>query len=112
VTLLSGDDFTVLPFIACGGKGVVSVSANVAPKLMAELVAEARGGNWVRARELQIRLNRLHHLLFQETNPIPIKWALHCMKLCGPDLRLPLVPPSLDLAKALEAELSKLGLLS
>jgi len=111
LTLLSGDDFTVLPFIACGGKGVISVSSNVAPRMMADLVAAARAGDLAKARDLQVRMNELHRLLFIESNPIPVKWALHKLGLFGPELRLPLVPMSEPNAKKLEAELRKLGLL-
>jgi 4-hydroxy-tetrahydrodipicolinate synthase len=111
VSLLSGDDFTILPFIACGGRGVISVSANVAPRMLADLVAAARAGDLTKAQGFQIKLNRLHRLLFAETNPIPVKWALHRMKLCGPELRLPLTPLSTGIAQELEAELSRLGLL-
>ncbi|WP_257448800.1 4-hydroxy-tetrahydrodipicolinate synthase [Archangium lipolyticum] len=111
LTLLSGDDFTVLPFIACGGKGVISVSSNVAPRMMADLVAAARAGQLARAQELQVRMNELHKLLFIESSPIPVKWALHKLGLFGPELRLPLVPMTEPNAKKLEAELRKLGLL-
>ena len=111
LTLLSGDDFTVLPFIACGGKGVISVSSNVAPRQMADLVEAARGGDIAKARELQVRLNPLHRLLFCESNPIPVKWGLHLMGLFGPELRLPLVPMTEANAQKLQAELKTLGLL-
>jgi 4-hydroxy-tetrahydrodipicolinate synthase len=111
LTLLSGDDFTVLPFIACGGKGVISVSSNVAPRLMADLVEAARAGDLAKARGLQVRLNPLHRLLFCESNPIPVKWGLHLMGLFGPELRLPLVPMTEANAHKLQAELSHLGLL-
>jgi 4-hydroxy-tetrahydrodipicolinate synthase len=111
LTLLSGDDFTVLPFIACGGKGVISVSSNVAPRMMADLVAAARAGQLAKARELQVRMNELHKLLFIESSPIPVKWALHKLGLFGPELRLPLVPMTEPNAKKLEAELRKLGLI-
>jgi 4-hydroxy-tetrahydrodipicolinate synthase len=111
LTLLSGDDFTVLPFIACGGKGVISVSSNVAPRMMADLVAAARSGDLPRARELQVRMNELHKLLFIESSPIPVKWALHKMGLFGPEVRLPLVPMTPQNAGKLEAELRKLGLM-
>src|SRR5262249_16616139 len=110
LTLLSGDDFTVLPFIACGGRGVISVSSNVAPRLMADLVAAALGGNHARALELQVKLNPLHRLLFSESNPIPVKWALHLMKRFGPEIRLPLLPMTGDGAQKLGEELSRLGL--
>ncbi|WP_095990278.1 4-hydroxy-tetrahydrodipicolinate synthase [Cystobacter fuscus] len=111
LTLLSGDDFTVLPFIACGGKGVISVSSNVAPRMMADLVAAARAGRFEQARALQVRMNELHRLLFVESSPIPVKWALHALGLFGPEVRLPLVPMTEPNARKLEAELRKLGLL-
>jgi 4-hydroxy-tetrahydrodipicolinate synthase len=112
LTLLSGDDFTVLPFVACGGEGVISVSSNVAPRLMADLVEAARRGEREKAAELQVRLNPLHRLLFIEPNPIPVKWALHLLGLFGPDIRLPLVPLGEPHRTALGAELRRLGLLS
>ncbi|RKG51091.1 4-hydroxy-tetrahydrodipicolinate synthase [Corallococcus sp. AB011P] len=111
MTFLSGDDFTVLPFIACGGKGVISVSSNVAPRMMADLVAAARSNDIAKARGLQVRMNALHRLLFVESNPIPVKWALHLMGLFGPEIRLPLVPMGESNAAKLKAELSGLGLL-
>ena len=111
LTLLSGDDFTVLPFIACGGKGVISVSSNVAPRMMADLVAAARAGDFAKARMLQVRMNELHKLLFIESSPIPVKWALYKLGLFGPELRLPLVPMTEPNARKLEAELTGLGLL-
>jgi len=111
LTLLSGDDFTVLPFIACGGKGVISVSSNVAPRMMADLVAAARAGDIGKARMLQVRMNELHKLLFIESSPIPVKWALYKLGLFGPELRLPLVPMTEPNARKLEAELTGLGLL-
>ncbi|AKF83378.1 dihydrodipicolinate synthase [Myxococcus fulvus 124B02] len=111
LTLLSGDDFTVLPFIACGGKGVISVSSNVAPRMMADLVASARAGDFAKARELQVKLNNLHRLLFVESSPIPVKWGLHLLGLFGPEVRLPLVPMTEPNAAKLAEELRQLGLL-
>lgn len=111
LTLLSGDDFTVLPFIACGGRGVISVSSNVAPRMMSDLVKAARAGDLATARALQVRLNRLHQLLFVESNPIPVKRALHLMKKFGPEIRLPLTPMTEANSAKLEAELGRLGLL-
>ncbi|MBU8896151.1 4-hydroxy-tetrahydrodipicolinate synthase [Corallococcus sp. M34] len=109
--VLSGDDFTVLPTMACGGKGVISVSSNVAPRMMADLVAAARGGDMTRALDLQVRLNELHRRLFAESNPIPVKWALHLMGLFGPEVRLPLVPLSESQVPLMKAALTQLGLL-
>ncbi len=111
MTLLSGDDFTVLPFIACGGKGVISVSSNVAPRMMADLVAAARAGDLAKARELQVGMNPLHKLLFVESNPIPVKWALHLMGVFGPEIRLPMTPLSEPQAVKLKEELMRLNLL-
>jgi 4-hydroxy-tetrahydrodipicolinate synthase len=111
LTLISGDDFTVAPFIAVGGEGVISVSSNVAPRMMADLVAAARAGDRTRARDLQVKLNPLHRLLFVEPNPIPVKWALHLLGRFGPEIRLPLVPLGEPHQSALAAELRQLGLL-
>jgi 4-hydroxy-tetrahydrodipicolinate synthase len=110
LVLLSGDDFTVAPFIAVGGEGVISVSANVVPKKMADLVAAVRGGNRARARDLKVELNPLHRLLFIEPNPVPVKWALHLLGLFGPEIRLPLVALGEPHTAALAAELRRLGL--
>lgn len=111
LTLLSGDDFTVLPLIACGGRGVISVSANVAPKMMSDMVKAARKGDLARARDLQVKLSNLHRLLFVESNPIPIKWGLHLMGKMGPEIRAPLVPMTEANGSKLRDELQKLGLL-
>jgi len=112
LTLLSGDDFTILPFISCGGKGVISVSANVAPRMIADLVKTARAGQLAKAAELQVKLNGLHRLLFVESSPVPVKWALHLMNKFGPEIRLPLTPMTQPNAAKLKDELRKLGLLS
>jgi 4-hydroxy-tetrahydrodipicolinate synthase len=109
LTLLSGDDFTAAAFVALGGEGVISVSSNVVPRKMAELIAAARAGERTRARDLQVALNPLHRLLFVEPNPIPVKWALQHLGRFGPELRLPLVQLGEPHASALAAELSRLG---
>jgi len=90
----SGDDITGLPLLLMGGHGVVSVTANVAPKLMAEMVKAALAGDIAAARECNDRLLPLHRKLFVEANPIPVKWALAEMGLIQNELRLPLVPLS------------------
>jgi 4-hydroxy-tetrahydrodipicolinate synthase len=90
----SGDDITALPLILMGGHGVISVTANVAPKLMAEMCAAALAGDVARARECNDRLLPLHRNLFVEANPIPVKWALSEMGFVRNALRLPLVPLS------------------
>jgi 4-hydroxy-tetrahydrodipicolinate synthase len=90
--LFSGDDFTLLPFIELGGHGVVTVSGNVVPEEVAQLCALALSGRLDEARALDERLQPLNTALFIESNPIPVKWALHAMGLVGPGLRLPLTP--------------------
>jgi 4-hydroxy-tetrahydrodipicolinate synthase len=111
LTLLSGDDFVVAPFIFSGGRGVVSVSSNVAPKKMAELCAAALKGEIEKARTIQLELQPLHRLLFVESNPIPVKMALHQMGFFGTEIRPPLTPMTEGNAEKLKAELKKLGLL-
>jgi len=90
----SGDDATALALILCGGHGVISVTANVAPKLMHQMCAAALVGDVKKARELNNRLLPLHQNLFVEANPIPVKWAMAQMGLIEPGLRLPMVPLS------------------
>lgn len=92
--LLTGDDATTLPYMLLGGKGTISVVANVAPRLMHEMCAAALAGLWDRARVVHMQLMPLHQKLFIEANPIPVKWALTEMRLIGPTLRLPLTPLS------------------
>ena len=111
ITLLSGDDFVVAPFIAAGGKGVVSVSANVVPRQMADLCAAALAGDFVKARTIQLQLQPLHRLLFTESNPIPVKYALHLMGRFGTEIRPPLLPLSEGLVPRLKAELQRLGVI-
>jgi 4-hydroxy-tetrahydrodipicolinate synthase len=88
----SGDDPTAVALMLCGGHGNVSVTANVAPRLMHELCVAAMAGNAHQAMALQMKLMPLHKQLFIEPNPIPVKWAVSRMGKCGPTLRLPLTP--------------------
>ena len=90
--LYSGDDFTLLPFIENGGHGVVTVSGNVAPNQVAKLCSLALEGRHDEAKALDDRLQGLNKLLFAESNPIPVKWAVSQMGLIGPGIRLPLTP--------------------
>ncbi|MFL6571159.1 MAG: dihydrodipicolinate synthase family protein, partial [Burkholderiales bacterium] len=90
----SGDDATALALMLMGGHGVISVTANVAPKLMHQMCAAALVGDVKRAREINLRLLPLHQRLFVEANPIPVKWALAEMGLTENALRLPLSPLS------------------
>ena len=86
----SGDDGTAVALMLCGGQGNVSVTANIAPRLMHELCVAAVAGDAQRAMQIQLKLLPLHKNLFIESNPIPVKWAMARMKLCGPTLRLPM----------------------
>jgi 4-hydroxy-tetrahydrodipicolinate synthase len=92
LTLLSGDDPLALPMVALGARGVVSVTANVAPRAVADLMRAALGGEMPTALELHERLYPLSRAMFLETNPIPVKAALEMMGKIGGELRLPLVP--------------------
>ena len=111
LTLLSGDDFVVAPFIFSGGRGVVSVSANVVPREMADLCSAALGADIPKARALQLKLQPLHRLLFIEPNPSPVKMALHMMGKFGLEIRSPLLPMTEANAPKLRAELERLGVL-
>ena len=103
--IYSGDDGTAVALMLCGGQGNVSVTANIAPKLMHELCVAAIAGDARRAMEIQMKLLPVHKHLFVEPNPIPVKWAMQAMKLCGATLRLPMTPLTaanqLPLAQAL-----------
>ncbi len=88
--VFSGDDATGLPLMLLGGHGIISVTANVAAKLMHEMCAAALAGNIAKARELNDRLLGLHRHLFCEANPIPVKWAVQQMGLIKGGIRLPL----------------------
>lgn len=91
--VLSGDDSLTLPIMAVGGKGVISVAANIVPLQVAEMVDAALKGDWEKAQKLHIELFPIFKVLFIETNPIPVKAALGLMGLITPEWRLPLTPP-------------------
>jgi len=107
--VLSGDDLTGLPLMLMGGHGVISVTANVAPKLMAQMCKAALAGDVATARSLNNRLLPLHRKLFVEANPIPTKWALAEMGLIHNALRLPLVPLSSQYHETVRAALRAAG---
>jgi len=88
----SGDDPTAVALMLCGGQGNISVTANVAPRLMHELCVAAIAGDTRAAMKIQFQLLPLHKHLFVEANPIPVKWAMARMGLCGGTLRLPMTP--------------------
>ena len=106
----SGEDATALPLILCGGHGVISVTANVAPKLMHQMCAAALVGDVKKARELNDRLLPLHQKLFVEANPIPVKWALAQMGMIEYGLRLPLSPLSDKLHQTVREALHAAGI--
>jgi len=88
----SGDDPTAVALMLCGGQGNISVTANVAPRLMHKLCVAAIAGDCRAAMKIQLQLLPLHKHLFVEANPIPVKWAMARMGLCGGTLRLPMTP--------------------
>ena len=107
----SGDDPSAVALMLCGGKGNVSVTANVAPRLMHELCVAAMAGNVQKAMEIQFKLMPMHKHLFVEANPIPVKWAMARMGLCGGTLRLPMTELSQSQQPVLEAALRASGLI-
>jgi 4-hydroxy-tetrahydrodipicolinate synthase len=107
----SGDDPTAVALMLCGGKGNVSVSANIAPRLMHELCVAAMAGHVQKAMEIQFKLMPIHKNLFVEANPIPVKWAMAKMGLCGGTLRLPMTELSKSQQPVLEAAMRASGLI-
>ena len=109
-SVYSGDDATALAMMLLGGHGVISVTANVAPRLMHEMCAAALAQDIPRARELNNRLLGLHRHLFVEANPIPVKWALAQTKQIGNAIRLPLTPLSEAYFDRVLAAMSQAGI--
>ena len=109
-SIYSGDDPTAVALMLCGGHGNVSVTANVAPRLMHELCMAAIAGDTKKAMEIQLKLLPLHKALFVESNPIPVKWAVSRMGLCSEAIRLPLTPLTSANRPALERVLQSTGL--
>jgi 4-hydroxy-tetrahydrodipicolinate synthase len=110
-SIYSGDDGTAVALMLLGGHGNVSVTANVAPRLMHELCRAAIDGQARRAAEIQLRLLPLHRQLFCEPSPAPTKWAMARLGLCGGALRLPIVPLSAAAEAKVEQALRDAGLL-
>ena len=108
----SGDDATAVALMLLGGDGNVSVTANLAPRLMHELCMAALGGDAAAAMAIQMRLLPLHKRLFVEANPIPVKWAAARLGLCGGTLRLPMTELEAVHQPLVEAALVETGLLS
>ena len=110
-SVYSGDDPTAVALMLCGGKGNVSVTANIAPRQMHELCMAALAGDIARAMAIQFKLMPMHKNLFVEANPIPLKWAMARMGLCGGTMRLPLTAMSKSFEPTVEAALRASGLI-
>jgi 4-hydroxy-tetrahydrodipicolinate synthase len=110
-SVLSGEDITALPLMLMGGHGVISVTANVAPALMAQMCRAALAGDHAAARAINDRLIPLHRRLFIEANPAPVKWALAEMGRIANEVRLPLVPLSHPCHEPVRAALREAGCL-
>jgi 4-hydroxy-tetrahydrodipicolinate synthase len=109
-SVYSGDDATAIALMLLGGKGSISVTANVAPALMHRMCAAAIAGDLVAARDANFRLLSLHRNLFHEPNPIPVKWAAQQMGLVGGGIRLPLTPLSPEFHERLRLAMREAGL--
>ncbi len=108
---LSGEDVTAVGYNAMGGNGVISVTSNIAPKMVSDLQRATAKGDYKTALEIQDTLTSLHDVMFCETNPIPVKYAASLMGLCSAETRLPLVTPSASAKEKIEREMKKLGLI-
>ena len=109
--IYSGDDATAVALMLCGGHGNISVTANIAPKLMHEMCQAAMAGNIEQAMRIQFQLMPLHKHLFVEANPIPVKWAMQRLRMSGGTLRLPLTPLAQANQTVVENALRAAGLL-
>jgi 4-hydroxy-tetrahydrodipicolinate synthase len=109
--IYTGDDATALPFLLVGGHGIISVTANVAPKSVHDMCEAAFGGELNRARAINRTLFALHQKLFIEANPIPVKWVLQEMGRIGPGIRLPLTPLSAGQHEVLRAAMRAANIL-
>jgi dihydrodipicolinate synthase/N-acetylneuraminate lyase len=111
LSVLSGDDGTSFPLYACGGRGVISVVSNIAPRDMADMWDAVREGQWDRAKKIHFKLRLRNQLLFAEPSPAPTKAALSLLDRCTTDVRLPLVAATSKLVDELRAEMRTQGLL-
>jgi 4-hydroxy-tetrahydrodipicolinate synthase len=109
--IYSGDDASTLALMLLGAHGTISVTANVAPRLMHEMCVAALGGEVAKAREINFRLLGLHRNLFVEANPIPVKWAVARMGRTKNNIRLPLTPLSAGAQPAVEAAMRQAGVI-
>jgi 4-hydroxy-tetrahydrodipicolinate synthase len=109
--LISGDDSLTLPILGIGGTGIISVVANIVPGDVANLVSEFEKGNIKKAQQIHYKLLPLIRAVFLETNPIPVKTAMGLLRMCEPDLRLPMCAMSPEILEKLKAALKDYGLL-
>ena len=109
---LSGEDATVIPFLGNGGHGCISVTSNIAPRLLAELHKAWQAGDLKGARAINDRLMPLHTALFVETSPAPVKYGASLLGLCDAELRLPMVPVTPDTAAKVKAAMQHAGLIN
>ena len=111
IDVLSGDDFLTLPLMACGAKGVISVTANIMPKQVKSMVQAIQDGRWDEARQLHLQLLDVHQAMFIESNPVPVKTAAALMGKCRSDVRLPMVAMQVDTLAKLQVVLRKHNLI-
>jgi 4-hydroxy-tetrahydrodipicolinate synthase len=111
ITVLSGDDFITLPMMACGAKGVISVTANIMPKEVAALVDAFNAGNYEEAKRLHLYLLKISNAMFIETNPVPVKTGVALMGKCRDEVRLPLAPLAQANRTKLAAIMTEYGLI-
>lgn len=111
LALLSGEDMTMVGFNAMGGVGCISVASNVAPKACADIQNATLKGDYAAALRLHESLVPLHHVMFVESNPVPVKYALSLMGKCTPEVRLPLVELQSENKKRIEAAMTACGLM-
>ena len=93
-----------------GGNGVISVTSNIAPKMVSDLQKACAKGDYKKALALQDKMTNLHAAMFCQTNPIPVKYAASLMGLCEAEFRLPLVEPSSDAKARIKAEMKSFGI--
>ena len=111
IDVLSGDDFLTLPLMACGAKGVISVTANIMPKQVKTMVQAIQEGRWDEARQLHLQLLDVHQAMFIESNPVPVKTSAALMGKCRSDVRLPMVAMQADTLAKLQVVLKKHNLI-
>lgn len=111
IDVLSGDDFLALPLMACGAKGIISVSANIIPKQVKQMVVAVQENRWDDARKLHLQLLDVHQAMFIEANPVPVKTAASLMGKCRAEIRLPLVGLQPENLEKLRTVLTRHGLI-